>query len=252
MSYTRDKDAHTRGVGAIAAADGSRTRLRKRIAIGRALRARDRVMAAYTLGPNGGAVGLGAINTAGTRPGWQGGRPISNTTIDGGSSIFQPPGRVPPPQPGGHGGMPTPHIATAQLRAGGTRVLAPGPYQPGTRPAAGGGVVIDPGPGGAGSMYTCADGTQVSDLAACSVSTQVQTTGTTGGGASGGSSSGGGGGGGGGVMTGGSGPPPDLTPPASPDEIPAGAGMSTTEKVVIAAAALGGLYLLFGKKRGAP
>lgn len=57
MAYERDLDSVTRGVGAIAAADHvSRTRHRRRVAVGRALRQRDRQMSNIARGS------LGAIS----------------------------------------------------------------------------------------------------------------------------------------------------------------------------------------------
>ncbi len=51
MSYGRDRDAHTRGVGAIAAADfRNPKRARIRAHLGRALRARDRALSNYVMG----------------------------------------------------------------------------------------------------------------------------------------------------------------------------------------------------------
>lgn len=53
MSYGRDRDRATRGVGAIAAADHSRARQHGRSMQGRATMARDRAMAAITRGALG-------------------------------------------------------------------------------------------------------------------------------------------------------------------------------------------------------
>ncbi len=53
MSYGRDRDRATRGVGAIAAADHSRARRHARSMQGRATMARDRAMAAITHGALG-------------------------------------------------------------------------------------------------------------------------------------------------------------------------------------------------------
>ncbi len=53
MSYGRDRDRATRGVGAIAAADHSRARQHARSLQGRATMARDRAMAAITHGALG-------------------------------------------------------------------------------------------------------------------------------------------------------------------------------------------------------
>ena len=66
MAYERDKDAATRGVGAIAARDyGNGARRAQRIAMARRTAARDRILSRATIG--GGGVGaLGAINTLST------------------------------------------------------------------------------------------------------------------------------------------------------------------------------------------
>jgi hypothetical protein len=247
MSYTRDKDAHMRGVGSVAARDGARPRAAaRRIArVKRALATRDRIMAGLTYGPNGGLAGLGAVNIGGasSRTGI-----LKDTTPDGGTggrTTMPVPGQLVAPTPAPRGGGTTPtgfSVKTATSSAGAIRAAAQAaaanPYQGKVMP---GGIVVDPGPGA--TIYTCADGSQVSDLSQCSVAPIIQTTGTTGGG--------GGGGDGSGATTGG-GTAPTLTPPSIPDEdIPEGStGMSTTEKIVIAAAALGGLYLLFGRKKG--
>lgn len=78
MSYGRDRDAHTRGVGAIAAADHLRSRkARARLFALQTVR-RDAQLAGLTYGPGGGLAGygplqaLGAINLANTpmRSGW--------------------------------------------------------------------------------------------------------------------------------------------------------------------------------------
>jgi hypothetical protein len=53
MSYHRDLDLATRGVGAIAAADASRARHRRRVQVGRATQRRDQVMAAIAQGALG-------------------------------------------------------------------------------------------------------------------------------------------------------------------------------------------------------
>ena len=63
MSYERDTDAHLKGVGTIAAAAGKRPRAdaRRRARSGVATRQRDRRMAAMTMGPGGGLMGLGMV-----------------------------------------------------------------------------------------------------------------------------------------------------------------------------------------------
>jgi hypothetical protein len=58
MAYMRDSDRHTRGVGAIAAADHIASRQRQRVQIGRATRARDQAMSRIARGS------LGRVNIA--------------------------------------------------------------------------------------------------------------------------------------------------------------------------------------------
>jgi len=266
MSYTRDKDAHTRGVGAIAAADGSRARRARQGKIARALRARDRAMSGMTMGPRGGLVGMGLISNVGTSrqnlatpvrgqsigygiesgaPGTAGGRP--STVI------------VTPPVRGGYSSSPTSSLPVAPMSYNTSAVpLLPAQYAPGVATPIPPPTNVGPGRGFVGPTpkppltYTCADGSVVAMQSLCptpaSSSTSTDTSSTT---APVDTSSGGGGGGGAGIATA-PGTPATFTPPTTPDEIPAGTGMSTGMMVAIGAAALGGLYLLFGKKRGGP
>ena len=71
MSYTRDRDAHTRGVGAIAALDaGNVARRRYRDQRRRQTNRRDAVMAEYTYRPGGGignVEALGRVNLTNTK-----------------------------------------------------------------------------------------------------------------------------------------------------------------------------------------
>lgn len=107
MGYTRDNDRATRGVGAIAAADmvSPSTRYR-RVQVGRATRARDRLMSAVASGA------LGAINTE---------------TPD-----RRPPGgpRVPDRRPA----PPAPTRSNPLPGVKGVRTLPPGSYSPTTPP----------------------------------------------------------------------------------------------------------------------
>ncbi len=87
MSYGRDPDAHTRGVGAIASLDGNRARgLAARRAAQRTA-TRDRMMSQHTMGRNGGMrQGLGVFSATGTS--FQSPRQptiSSGPTIEGGS-----------------------------------------------------------------------------------------------------------------------------------------------------------------------
>jgi len=65
MSYGRDRDAHHRGVGAVAAADHLRMRARKRKRMSRATRARDAQLAGLTYGRTGGLAGFGHLESLG-------------------------------------------------------------------------------------------------------------------------------------------------------------------------------------------
>lgn len=111
MSYTKDRDRFTRGPGAIAARDNA-GRFRKRVALSRASDARDRMLAGYTYGPQGGLSGLGAIKETempddpkvptGTGPAspprprttvpWQG----TTTSIPTRTGVYAPPTVKPP------------------------------------------------------------------------------------------------------------------------------------------------------------
>jgi hypothetical protein len=93
MAYGRDPDAHTRGVGAIAARDNAHPQAARarRLAKNRATVAHDRMMRTITYGPRGGISGLGALNL--TNVG--GGRATVSTKPSKGLS-FDVPGRVDP------------------------------------------------------------------------------------------------------------------------------------------------------------
>lgn len=68
MSYGRDPDRATRGVGAIAAADGSPARRRMRSRVAARTQARDRAMAAVARG----ALGMAALSPASSKSGMTG------------------------------------------------------------------------------------------------------------------------------------------------------------------------------------
>lgn len=82
MSYERDKDRMTRGVGAIAAADHSQARARHRAAVARGTQRRDRAMADISRG----ALGRVDLREGAKREG-------------GGTTAWRPPVVVSPPPP---------------------------------------------------------------------------------------------------------------------------------------------------------
>lgn len=122
MSYTRDPDHYTRGVGAIASADRSSARARMRGLVARQTAARDRKLARLaSAGPRGGALGLGRMTSeqsgdegggqggpggggAGGGGGTGGGRGVKLVRIPGRSGMTPPPVKPPGPK---YVGMPT-------------------------------------------------------------------------------------------------------------------------------------------------
>lgn len=247
MAYERDRDAHTRGIGAIAAADGSRTRARRRMQVARALRERDRALSQITMGPRG---GLGAIRGF-TNPGSPtvgSVRTMDASPTTGGRGLTTD--YTPPKLPGSSGGGTAPpsrtpiSITTIASRAVtmaprpaatiyGGKTAPPGSYGTGVTPNGGN---VDPG----GSL-----------LPPTTISDNGSGTTTTSGSSGGGGYTGGGGGGGGGgagVTTGGGGAPTFTEPAVPGEDIPQSSGMSNTTKALIAAGVIGGLYFLTKKK----
>ena len=103
MSYSRDRDMATRGVGAIASRDYAHPRaaLARAAARARATAAHDRRLAGMTYGARG---GLGAVSTLNTVTGMTGGlrRPtiVEGGTIEGGSTRpYEGGGKIPPGTP---------------------------------------------------------------------------------------------------------------------------------------------------------
>lgn len=94
MSYSRDKDAYTRGPGAIAAADyGNARRAHERRMIQRRSGVRDRALAEYTLGPRGGIGAIPLPSAGGVRTG-----------IRTGGNVESPGGGLVPQVGSGRGG----------------------------------------------------------------------------------------------------------------------------------------------------
>lgn len=245
MSYERDKDKLTRGVGAIAALDHANPRrYRQRMLRRRAMEARDRELREYTYRPGGGIgrpMGLGMVNLG-----------ISPTITMGGKGgdLSQYP--TPKPGgvtgPGGGGGATNPWQINTKLYGGAGTVLQaqptgykpPGVILPATWPTAGGitsfgqpvvGVIVDPVRPGAG------------------LPTGVST--TTGGKTPVVVSGGSGGGGGGYYPTATTKPPvPGMEPPATPD-IPddggAPRGLDVKKLALIGGAAFAAWWLFFRK-----
>lgn len=256
MSYHRDS-GFSRGVGAIAAADSPRARMRRKTKV-RVLRDRDRALSQITYGPRGGIgrMGLGRINTAGTAyqnlatpvkgsaigPGIEGGTPGTMPTGVGVSTV-QLLGRGGRGQ--GGGGLLIPATAAPSLLLQATAAPTSSGI-PGSNIGPQKSTLNPPAP----ASYMCWDGSMVGDLSLCPIPPpSSSTTSTT---SSGASSSGGGGGGGGGGGDGGTmvGPPAPLSPmdtPQVPDDVVA-TGMSTNTKLLIGAAAVGALYLFLRKK----
>jgi len=145
MSYTRDKDRYTRGPGAIAAAD-NRRRFSRRVGMSRLSDERDRALAGYTFGPQG---GLGRIQEDRTETEPQGSSPPPSTQGPGGSWI-------PPRLPGRGGPMPPPKPRPPTQGGGpygpfldprGNTQVGPRPtVPPRTRGDTGPGPVVDPLP----------------------------------------------------------------------------------------------------------
>lgn len=233
MSYTKDNNAYTRGVGAIAATDG-RLKNKRRMMQARALRDRDRALSTWTMGPGGGHPGLGAISRVGMN--------LANPVLYGKPGSIDAPGTgitinpALPPRRGTSSGTPFLIGATAAPVA---PLLIPGSVSVGKQPGRGYGTNTQPGtsvvvpPPGSVIVTDPVNGT-----------TTITTPGP--GGDSGGAVTGGGGGG---VVSGGS-SPVTLTPPTDVPDVPDAAGMSTTTKLLIAAGAIGALYFLTRKKGG--
>jgi hypothetical protein len=218
MSYVRDRDRFTRGVGAIAALDaGDRRRLAQRQLRANMLRARERALARFTYGHPA----LGAINQGqpveptapGSLPGGGGGRPPGGGGSDGPyPPVYHPPVVYQPPPM-----YPTPPRF---------------PTRPGLPPTTGtlhvpttGGIVVDPLPP---PVYP-------------GTTPVLPTNGTI---------SGGGGGGGGGIVQ----PPtpPGMEPPDAGPPIPDTPHGLDMGKIALLGAVGVGLYLLLRKKPGSP
>jgi hypothetical protein len=144
MSYTRDPDHYTRGVGAVQAVDKVKSARRARLELER------RRALARTDAKKVGLMGLGAINTSlSPKSQYQFGRQTATTTFEGGSTVLSNPGPLQAPQPGGRGGPVTTvpqtpiSAAAAALRGGGTRLIAPPPGGGRTAPP---GMNVGPGP----------------------------------------------------------------------------------------------------------
>src|SRR5207245_1221970 len=102
MSYTRDPDYYTRGIGAVQAVDKVKSKRRTRLELER------RRALARTDAKKVGLMGLGALNVGLRQQQYQFGRQTSSPTTDGGYTVLPNPGPVTPPQPGGRGGPLTP------------------------------------------------------------------------------------------------------------------------------------------------
>lgn len=245
MSYGRDRDAATRGVGAIASRDMRHPHAvrRRQIAKARRLARADRALSGLTYGPVGGlSGGLGALNAATNTPtGLTGGarRPtiVKGGSIEGGGqtplqiaannlAALPPRTFISPPKPPP---VYTGNVAAALTAIPGIKVLtqpAPKKPLPGKRPPPV--PTAPPLPEPSGSVTT------------------------TGGKSSGGSSSSGGGSGGGGGASGGGGGStlPDFAPDDLPDpeDVPAASttssSMSTGKMLAIGGGIAAALYLL--------
>lgn len=243
MSYERDRDRDTRGVGAIAALDkGNRARYQQRVARARHLERLDRKLAQYTYRPGGGMGALGMINMGamgvGQRQSGGAGDPRHQdptrppTMPGGGGPGMTPPAPRPPWFPtrlyGGAGSMlqqpltstPPARWPTVRVPAGAITTMQP--MQPG--------MIVDPVRPPSGT---------------------VGTIGTVSGGGvpvvNGGSS----GGGGGGYST----TPPAVYPgmetpqiPDVPDDVAAPSGLDIKKIAMIGGAAVAVWYLFFRKK----
>lgn len=239
MSYHRDHDGHTRGVGAIAAIDGPR-RTRKRQRLAQVLAQKDQRRAKLTMDNAGRVQALGAVSRTGSS--------FQNKNapiLGGGGQTFDSSGGVRGTLPqtytpggtgGGAGGM-KPRPSTLLIPA----TVAPsgggGGGAGGTRGGSGGS-----SSGGGGGTVIVSDpvpGTSPPDISLPGAPT------------SGSSGSGGGSvdGGGAGVQSGGSSTPPTfIDPGVVPSEEP-DVGMSNGMKLALGAAAIGGLWYLFGRKK---
>jgi hypothetical protein len=232
MSYTKDSNAHTRGVGAIAATDG-RLKNKRRQMQARALRDRDRALSTWTMGPSGGHPGLGAISRVGMN--------LANPVLYGKPGGIDAPGTgitVNPALPPRRGSSGSPLLIPASVAP----FLVPASSSVGKQPGRGYGTNTQPGP----STYVPPGYTIVTDPVNGTTTITTSPPKSSSPGDSGGAVTGGGGaglpsGGGGGVS---------LTPPTDVPDVPEATGMSTTTKVLIAAGALGALYLLTRKKGG--
>lgn len=282
MSYTKDPDILTRGVGAIASRDaGSLVRLRARQLRARKLRQRDARVRNLTYDQRGG-VGLGGPGlTAGTASGHQAtaGRMVQIAPhMDYGPG----PGITPTARQKTTGAV-TPSVMTMYVCPDGTKVSSmsmcapaaggggtPG-FSVGTRqPKPGGGTpgadntrgfvtttpptssppLVPPPP----TMYLCSDGSSVSDPSMCVQPSSTPTAPTPDTSTTGGGSGGGGGGGGGTTMltcADGTTKVYDLSqcpvPPSSSSpvpDVPAGGNNG-----LLIAAGIGILYLLFRDKK---
>lgn len=145
MAYGRDPDQMTRGVGAIAARDGSRARLRQRVRQGVATRRRDQAMVMITKG----ALGRVALETTAVR---------QAERLSGGGSATQvvvspPPIRVAPAS--GTAITPIGPLPLTSKPPASIIDIAPPVVRPPTTP----GPVVVGGGGGRGVMPTGGPGT---------------------------------------------------------------------------------------------
>lgn len=238
MSYTRDEDYMTRGVGAVATFDRvSPERHRNRVAVARATAQRDRAMAAVA----GGAL-------ARSRP--SGGRDTALSRTRTGTSHGHPAGRMPGTVSGG--GHPTMVTPTTMTDSAGCTVttgfswIAEAPGAPGHwQRTAAGGQDVPFCPGGMSSPVATTPPTSAPSSGGGSMPISVTV--------SGGSVSGGGGGGGAGSA---SRPPTGVSPLPSLPELPevpdmtatSGGSDNTKRNLLIAGGALAAAYLLFRRK----
>lgn len=238
MSYSRDRDAHTRGAGAIAAVDRPGSRQAKR-ALGAAMsRARDAQRAALTYGARG---GLGAINT-GTGTGLRGRQIFTGDLVPGVVEGGNPLGPLTPPERGG-GGLP-PVLPPPGIfgQRGGALVQQPrvdnvvtDPAYPGTTPPRRPSPPPFPGVD-TGGRNTLPPPPQTGVIVPPPKSTVTIVTG--------------GGSGGAGLNTGGTRTAP-ITPIPPPMEIPDAQASSSTPWMLIGAVALGA-WLLLGDHKDEP
>ena len=241
MPFIKDPDAHTRGVNAIAAFDGTgRGRALQRIKM-RAMQRRDRALAAVARG------GLGAIdiNKIG------GGKTKGPVIVPGYGGDMQTPPRVgggKAPQ-GGSGGGGTSGItmgkglvildpmSTSPKPPGGRRTGTAVPTKltpPGTRP-------VSPLPPPSSSEPS-------TNVDPANVIVSGSGGGTSSGGGSGGGSSGGGGGGGGGSAGGGGGAPDLFPEEEAVPPVTSSSDGSTMKTALVVGGLLLGAYLIFGRE----